>query len=375
MDTLLAKKGKRLLQIPNDYTVVDIETTGFKIGDDSIIEIAALKIRAGKTTDEYNTLIYKAEALSPTITKLTGITKEMLLAGIPIEKAMNDFLDFLGDDIILGHNVDFDIGFLSLEAEKMSKALCNDYVDTLYISKTIFPNVSHKLSDLVKMLGIDEGAHHRALADCYHTYRLADKITKGEFDIVAVPPSPKPKVQYLPSDKTKAINKLNGILIGILCDDFLSDSELLALNSWLKDNDYLSGNYPFDIIYTSVNKVLEDGIIDEGERNYLFNLFKKISDPLEYTENKLSIDDLKNKIVCLSGDFINCSKAEFANTLIDLGAIVKDTVTRKTEILIVGGNGSEQWSCGNYGNKVKKALELQEQGNSIVILKECDIRK
>lgn len=101
MNTSLVKKRERLLQIPDDYTVVDIETTGFKIGVDDIIEIAALKIKSGKIVDEYSTLIYRKEILNPAIIKLTGITSDMLLEGQPIEKAISEFLAFLGDDVML----------------------------------------------------------------------------------------------------------------------------------------------------------------------------------------------------------------------------------------------------------------------------------
>lgn len=372
---LLAKKGKRLLQIPDDYTVVDIETTGFKTGVDNIIEIAALKVRSGKVVDEYSTLIYRKEILNPAITKLTGITSNMLLEGKLIKHAINEFLDFLGDNIILGHNITFDINFLDFEAKKLGKQLNNDFVDTLYLSKQALPDVSHKLENLVKMLGIDDDIHHRAMADCYHAYRLANRLKRGDLTIVeTIPASDNKGKPFIATDKTKAINKLNGILIGITCDDILSNDEIYALNSWLSENRSLAGNYPFDMISSAINEVLKDGMIDESEREYLLELFKEAADPLSNAKRKLYLNDLKGKTICLSGEFTGFSKEEFTCKLNSLGAIVKETVTRKTEILIVGGLGSKQWACGNYGNKVKKALEMQEQGIPITIIMESDIR-
>ena len=78
-------------------------------------------------------------------------------------------------------------------------------------------------------------------------------------------------------------------------------------------------------------------------------------------------------LICLSGEFELCTKSEFTSQLISIGGIIKNSVTSKTDFLIVGSKGSERYNFGNYGTKVKKALELQENGKHIKIIKEEDM--
>lgn len=82
--------------------------------------------------------------------------------------------------------------------------------------------------------------------------------------------------------------------------------------------------------------------------------------------------DLNGKQICLSGNFICCSKGEISFKLEKMGATVQKNVTSKTDYLIVGGNGSSDWAYDKYGTKVQKALELQEKGKNIKIIGEGD---
>ena len=147
---------------------------------------------------------------------------------------------------------------------------------------------------------------------------------------------------------------------------------MLSLNDWLKENRYLAGNYPFDILCKEIGKVLEDGIIEKTELDYLKDVLKKSINPVE---NSISSETLNlyGAVVCLSGEFDNGSKQEVSQILTEKGAVVCNTVNKHTDILIVGGQGNSNWSSGNYGNKIKKALEMQGKGHHIKIVKESDI--
>ena len=91
MSTVREYKGKSLLAFPDDYVVLDLETTGLCPDWDNIIEIAALKVHHNEIVDEYQTLINPQEEIDPFITKLTGITNEMVADKPLIDKVSARF--------------------------------------------------------------------------------------------------------------------------------------------------------------------------------------------------------------------------------------------------------------------------------------------
>ena len=159
---------------------------------------------------------------------------------------------------------------------------------------------------------------------------------------------------------------------GITCDNVLVEAEINYLQEWLDNNAALKGNYPYDKIYSTLTSALADGVLTTEEIDYMLKLFKQVTNPIG--EDTCGCDNLeiREKNICLSGEFDCGSKADVNNKLISLGASMQNTVTQKTDILLVGGQGSSAWSAGNYGNKVKKALEMQEKGINIVGLREAD---
>lgn len=132
-------KGNSLLEWVDNYVLVDIETTGLSPKENDIIEIGAIKVRQNKIIDKYESLIKIDYKLNPFITRLTGITNEMLKEGKELEKVLDEFINFTGSDIIMGHNVNFDINFIYDKCEKyLDTYLKNDFIDTMKIAKNCY---------------------------------------------------------------------------------------------------------------------------------------------------------------------------------------------------------------------------------------------
>ena len=106
------KKGQSLLLFPNEYIVFDIETTGLDASYDEIIEIGALKIKNNEIVDKFTSLIKPKYPIDEFITELTGITNEMVKDAPLINEVLPRFIDFIGDEILVGHNINFDINFV-----------------------------------------------------------------------------------------------------------------------------------------------------------------------------------------------------------------------------------------------------------------------
>ena len=148
--SLREQKGKSLIDIPNNYVVFDIETTGLDPEFDEIIEIGAVKIKDGIKIDTFNSLIKPEYEIDEFITELTGITNGMVENAPSIDEVLPKFMDFIRDYIIIGHNVNFDINFIYVNLEELNiPPITNDFVDTLRISRRLIPELKHhKLSDL-----------------------------------------------------------------------------------------------------------------------------------------------------------------------------------------------------------------------------------
>ena len=157
------------------------------------------------------------------------------------------------------------------------------------------------------------------------------------------------------NETTLNLQILQGILEGIACDKKIVIEEIENLKIWLIKNDYLSGVYPYDKVLLIVNKVLEDGILTENEKEELALGFNEILNPI--CSNNKSIK-LNGKTFCLTGDFKNGTKSEIKQKLENLGAIEKSGVSTKLDYLFVGGLESDTWKYGNIGGKIAKAQEL-----------------
>lgn len=166
-------KGNSLIKNLKDYTVLDIETTGLSPKNNEIIELAAVKVRDGKIVDTYSSLIKPSSEISPSISNLTNITNEMVKTSPLIEEELVNFLKFIGPDIIIGHNVTFDISFISLNSLKIFQTpFLNNYVDTLTLSRRFVKSDHHNLQTMASIFNIDYTGAHRALKDCFITQKL-----------------------------------------------------------------------------------------------------------------------------------------------------------------------------------------------------------
>ena len=172
-------KGQSFMQNIPDYTVVDIETTSLDAGRGEILEISAVKVRGEKETGYFSELIKVNNEVGYFTTRLTGITDEMVRQeGKDLIQVLQAFQEFLGKDVIVGHNVTFDIDFLydSMQ-ENLNAYLTNDYIDTLRLSRKVLPTLGHhKLDDLIDYFHLTKRNEHRALNDCILTNQVYRRL-------------------------------------------------------------------------------------------------------------------------------------------------------------------------------------------------------
>jgi len=171
-------KGDSLIDIIDEYVVIDIETTGYMTKYDSIIEVGAIKIKNGIEMAKYQQLVKPPKPVSAFITSLTGISNDMLKNQPTIKDIGNDFLEFIGDSILLGQNVHFDIHFLyDALLDELNIPLSNNFIDLLRFSRKLLPALpNHKLSTVANSLGVPVDKTHRSISDCQIAYQCYEKF-------------------------------------------------------------------------------------------------------------------------------------------------------------------------------------------------------
>ena len=166
----------------SEYVIFDTETTGLSAVYDSIIEIGATKMKNGEVIDRFDKFINPGHPLSEVTTNLTSITTEMVENAPDESVIIGEFMDFIGDDILVGHNVTFDMGFMNAALTRMGRnRLSMPVIDTLEMSRTLHSEYrNHKLDSLAKRYNIVLEHHHRADSDAettgYLMYKLFDEL-------------------------------------------------------------------------------------------------------------------------------------------------------------------------------------------------------
>lgn len=164
--------------IPDNYVVLDLETTGLHPDSDKITEIAILKYEKGELVSTYSTLVNPKVSIPDIVVEKTNITNEMVEDMPYIEDIIKDIFDFIGDDIVVGHNIYyFDLPFLLNELKNSGKKVNTKlikYIDTLFLAKKYIPSTTYRLENLKDMLNITIDSH-RASSDCYVCNELLKK--------------------------------------------------------------------------------------------------------------------------------------------------------------------------------------------------------
>ena len=165
---------------------IDIKTTGLDSQKDAIIEIAAVRFSGHRVEAEWNNLINPNRPIPPLITQLSGISNEMVRNAPPIRAVLQELADFVGNDPVVGHNVQFDVGFL----KKQNILRLNQTVDTYELAAIALPgNSRYNLGTLGKTLGIMIPNSHRALDDarlCHAVLiSLYDKLLELPIELLA----------------------------------------------------------------------------------------------------------------------------------------------------------------------------------------------
>ncbi|MBE7059743.1 MAG: PolC-type DNA polymerase III [Ruminococcaceae bacterium] len=159
--------------VDGEFVVFDIETTGLHCQEDKIIEIGAVKIKNGNITERFSTFVNPHMKLSQLTTELTSIKDSDVENAPSIEEVLPKFLDFCKNTVLVAHNATFDVGFIRVNAARLSLPFEFCYVDTLNLCRALYSErKTHSLAAMTKHLNIELLHHHRAVDDAEATAEI-----------------------------------------------------------------------------------------------------------------------------------------------------------------------------------------------------------
>ncbi|MCQ2549977.1 MAG: hypothetical protein MJ134_08040 [Lachnospiraceae bacterium] len=367
-------KGSSVPRYLSDYCVLDLETTGVFVTSAEIIEISAIRVRGGNVVAEFSQLVNPGCKIPAAATAVNNITDVMVKDAPLLKEVIDDFLAFVGADVILGYN---NAGFdMNLVYDKVmflrGKAFGNDYIDLMHAARRTLPELeNHKLETLSKYYGLDTKGEHRALKDCYLTKDCYEKLNSqfGDAAFRSKSYSEGSRGQHY-SSETKALQMLQEFLEEIIADGQVTATEFFSLTHWMTEHRDLQGCFPFDRVFDALDRVLADGKVTPEELLELQDIFSDFVDPVKSQGCHEEVQTLKGKHVCITGDFNLGSRSEVFELIEAAGGIIDKNVKKATDYVVVGANGSDAWKTGNYGGKILKAMEYNAKGTNIKIIEE-----
>lgn len=203
------------------YAVIDIETTGGSAQRDRITEVAIFIFDGSEIIDSFVTLVNPERAIPYFITRLTGITDQMVAHAPRFCEVARKIVEITENQTFVAHNVSFDYNFIRQEFMRLGYDYRRDKLCTVQLSRKTVPGFpSYSLGNICKELGITIEYRHRAAGDALATIKLLDhllrirengevrgqlqKLVKPEHELVQNLPETT-GVYYLFNDKNEAI--------------------------------------------------------------------------------------------------------------------------------------------------------------------------
>ena len=292
------EKGRSVISFPDDYTVIDIETTGLSPLWDEIIELAAIRYRNRRPIETFHPLVKPQIPINAFITMLTGISNEMVKNSPGVADVIGQYLSFIGDDVVVGHNVSFDINFIyDASVNHAGKPFTNDYINTVRFANKLLPDLQHRtLGAVCQRLGISPDGAHRALKDCELTNQIFQCMISMIDD----------KESFLKRFKKKPSgNKWTA-------------KDILANPSYVPDEE----------------------------------------------------SDIYGKAFCFTGKLDQMPRKEACQIVVNMGGKLTETVTKKTNYLVLGCTDYCKTIKDGKTSKQKKAEKLQQEGSDISVITE-----
>jgi len=267
-----------------EFTVIDFETTGLSAKSSRVIEVGLVKVKNLKVTDTFSLLVNPLQHIPSGITMLTGITNSDVENAPMFEEVAHKIAEFIGDSVLVGHNLKFDYSFLQSEFQRAETSLPEVHqLCTLKLSRKLLPHLPNKSLGTVKShLRIRHKNTHRALSDAIVTAKVLIKLIKKletEYDI-------KTTKEILSFQSIPKTNKTFRVIKKKLSEDFNNLPD--------KPGVYFFQNSKGKIFYIGKAKSLKKRV-----QNYFSNTAPRKSKKIVRQSSRLGFQTTKSELTAL----------------------------------------------------------------------------
>lgn len=180
----------------------------------------------------------------------------------------------------------------------------------------------------------------------------------------------------------KSMQALLGLCQGLIADDRLSPEEIVFLDTWLKENDAVTREWPGTVIACRVARILADGIVTSEEADDLKETLAQITGDafkehgvasgmsMSFPVTPVHSILFEGRSFCFTGKFIYGPRARCQQATEALGGSCAGNVTQQLDFLVIGGLASRDWVNTSYGRKIQKAVQYRDRGSAIAIIDE-----
>ena len=361
------------------YTFFDVETPNRH--NDRICSIGAVVTdRDGNVIERASYLVNPEVSFDDMNMRIHGIAPVDVRTAKTFPELWEDGLDgFFPADGVVAHNARFDLSVLTKTfAAYGMPAPRIDYACTLAMSRRCLDVGGCKLPDVCASLGFPMSGHHQAANDAEACMRVFWTLVERydqtpEFVMYEPAVERERRRERAPrafSDKTQAMQWLLSMMDAVVSNGEVSFFEAEVVLDFLAQHDELASDPALSPIVSALQEAVMDGWMEERESAELVGMLQHIVNPAADGGREI---DFAGKCFVLTGTFEHGSKSSVAEFIESRGGEMLKSVTKKCDYVVVGGCGSEAYSLGSYGSKVKKALDWQAKGVPIQVIRECEL--
>jgi len=178
------------------------------------------------------------------------------------------------------------------------------------------------------------------------------------------------------------LSEMLGLVKGVLADGIVSDTEAELMRSWAAQHLDATGQWPISILKARLDRIFEDGRVDDAERVDLAELLESIVGGTagiigaEDAATELPFDipapslSWNGSIFVFTGKFAYGTRNDCQHEAVRRGAVCEDGITRRTNYLVIGTFGSRDWAHTSFGRKIEKAVSYRRDGAPLAIVGE-----